>query len=129
MAAQQAKPKGKPGRKPKVNKSQALAMRNAGCTLQTIADSMGVHRTAIYQNLKSLPDLIDFQQHKDTAFENLQHEIMKTIDVDTVKAAPLLARVTAIGILEDKTRLIRGQATGNINVLVGYIQDLQRGDE
>ena len=104
-------------------------MRQAGCTMQTIADSMGVTPVSIYRNLKDLPELTDFRQHKDMAFENLQQQIAKTIDEETIKAAPLLARVTAMGILEDKTRLIRGQATGNINVLVGYIQDLQRGDE
>ena len=137
MVAQQAKPTKDPtnkhprggGRKPKVDKLQAVAMRNSGCSLATIARAQGVTTQSIYKNLLTLPELIDFRQHKDTAFESLQHEIAKTIDIDTIKAAPLLARVTAMGILEDKTRLIRGQATGNINVLVGYIQDLQRGDE
>ena len=111
----------------KVNKTQALAMRNAGCTLDTIARAQGVTPQSIYHHLKDMPVLTDFRTHKDTAFEHLQHEIMQTIDMATIKAAPLLARVTAMGILEDKTRLIRGQATGNINVLVGYIQELQRG--
>ena len=116
-------------RKPKINKTQAIAMRNAGCTLQTIATAQGVTPGAIYRSIKDLPDLVDFRTHKDTAFEHLQHQIAQTIDMDAIKAAPLLARVTAIGILEDKTRLIRGQATGNINVLVGYIQDLQRATD
>lgn len=113
------------GRKSPVNKVQAIAMREAGCTMQTIANAHGVTPSAIYRNMKDLPALNDFRAHKDTAFESLQHRIMQTIDEETIKQAPLLARVTAIGIAEDKIRLFRGQATSNINVLVGYIQDLQ----
>ena len=129
MAAQQAKPK------PKSKTKSILAMVAAAetATCPEIARACDTSNQHVHQVLAryglTLANTENYKQNRSEILAGLQDKILQTIDDDAIKAAPLAARAATYGILFDKERLERGQATGNINVLVGYIQDLQRGDE
>jgi hypothetical protein len=53
----------------------------------------------------------DYKKHRADILTGLQHKILSTLTTEDIKAASLLQRVTATGILHDKERLERGQAT------------------
>lgn len=68
-------------------------------------------------------DLGEFQESKADNYDSLQLRFLSSITHADIVKAPLLARVTASAILEDKARTIRGQATQiNVNVLLDAVQ-------
>jgi predicted transcriptional regulator len=98
----------------KVDPGRLAKMKAGGMTQSEIAETMGVCKQAVSQAVKRFqlaPDLNVFQLGKAEIFENLQAEIVESIDRDSIKAANLQQRGTVIGILEDKIRVIRGQET------------------
>jgi len=58
----------------------------------------------------------------------LQHKIIRSIDDADIEKTPMTKRVVAIGILEDKKRLIRNQTTERIDITVvtASIAELQK---
>ena len=74
----------------------------------------------------SVDDLREYQENKADIFDALQKRIMSSITEADIAKAPLMARVTAGAILEDKARVIRGQATGiNVTVLMDAIDAIR----
>lgn len=116
------------GRKPLVDKSKAIALRDAGLTYQEIADIQGVTPGAIYKNIKDLPEIKSFRENKDHVYERLQHDILKSISEEDIKKSPMGSRVLAIAQIEDKIRAIRGQSHINIMQIVAHIEAIQRAD-
>lgn len=77
-------------------------------------------------------DLREFQQNKADVFDAIQlRTVMSISDADIAKA-PFLPRITGAAILEDKARVIRGQATQiNVSVLldaVEAVKAMRRGE-
>ena len=71
-------------------------------------------------------DLQGFQAHKADIYDALQHRLLSTVPSKIAKA-PLMAVVTSAAILEDKARLVRGQATGiNVSVLLDVAEAIRQ---
>jgi len=79
----------------------------------------------IIQEVKSKQDFIDFQNNKDTVFENLQYRLINLADDDLLKSMLNKRGFTDVAILQDKISLLRGQATEihdvNIRALIASI--------
>jgi hypothetical protein len=99
-----------------------------------IAREVGCHPTNVHKVLKHFRgvkdqafELKDFQESKAEIYDQLQARILGSIsDADLLKA-PLQARVTSAAILEDKARVIRGQATQiNVSVLLDAVQAIKQ---
>jgi len=71
-------------------------------------------------------DLRDYQESKAEIYDAMQMRIHRSITNEDIAKAPLVARVTSAAILEDKARVIRGQATQiNVSVLLDAVQALR----
>lgn len=79
-----------------------------------------------YLNGASIEDLRGFQENKADVYDSLQRSILESITAGDFVKAPLMARVTSAAILEDKARLVRGQATSiNVNVLMDVVDAIR----
>jgi hypothetical protein len=97
-----------------------------------IAKRVGCHPANVSKVLSrflgdhSEEELRDFQENKANIFDALQLRQLKSITDEDIAKAPLLPRVTASAILEDKARTIRGQATQiNVSVLLDAVQAIR----
>ncbi len=73
-----------------------------GCSAQNIQARLANYD---YNGFKT------FRERKDSVFERIQHELAESLNADDLKKMQARDRITGIAILEDKIRLIRGQAT------------------
>jgi hypothetical protein len=71
-------------------------------------------------------ELSDFQESKAEIYDTMQYRLLESISEDKlIKMQPYPA-VVAASILEDKARLIRGQATGiNVSVLIDLVDAIK----
>ena len=74
-----------------------------------------------------IPDNI-VARNKKTILEKLDtvaHMILDSIDLETVDEAELRERMVALGITVDKSQLLRGGATANVNnrIVIQYVDD------
>lgn len=88
---------------------------------QEIADKMGCSRVAITRALQRIPpwvlkdrDVETFKRDRADLFALAQQLILQHITADKLKAASLQQLGTLFGIMYDKERLERGQATQHI---------------
>jgi hypothetical protein len=90
-----------------------IAYRKKGLTLQEIGTLTGCTKVSVCQRLKDvdLEGLENFKDYKDKVFEDQQRGILKTLTPDRIKTMSPGTAITAVAILEDKIRAIRGQAT------------------
>ena len=66
--------------------------------------------------------LEDYQHSKADIYDAMQRRFLGSINDSDIAKAPLIARVTASAILEDKARTIRGQATSiNVTALLDLV--------
>ena len=99
-----------------------------GNTEREIAAVTGLPKTTIHRRIKEIkqnPEFIEFVENKADVMEAIQHEFIQLADRDTVKKMLERRGFTDLGILEDKIRLLRGESTANISILVESIKDLQ----
>ena len=106
-----------------------VSLADKGNTAKDIAKILGCS----YQNILDRLERIDYnglqtyRQEKDKCFERLQWEIAKTLTPEEIKRIQPRDRITSMAILEDKIRLIRGQATDiSLNVDAVKIMDQRR---
>jgi len=86
------------------------------------------HVTRVLQTFlgnSSQDDPRDYQNNKADVFDAIQRRIHRSITDEDIAKAPLLPRVTAAAILEDKARLIRGQSTQNVSVLLAAVDTIR----
>jgi predicted transcriptional regulator len=108
--------------------SEAQIAKRVGC------DPANVHRvlTRFLGDKATEEELAQYQSTKADVFDALQLRIHKSITDEDISKAPLLPRVTAAAILEDKARTIRGQATQiNVSLLLDAVQavrEMRRND-
>jgi len=123
MTAQSIKTPRKPTRKPpvkrklKVNIENALILKQAGQSYKEIAAEMNTCPSNVHKQLQHLlpTELTDtYKKQRADIFANLQLEMVQSVDSDAIKAASLLQRITAVGILYDKERLERNLSTANV---------------
>jgi len=94
--------------------TQIAKLAGRGNTEREIATLTGVPKTTIHETLQKLkhdPDYITFCNDKSTALEVLQYQIANAVDHADIKTMLSKRGLTDLAILEDKIRLIRGQAT------------------
>jgi hypothetical protein len=71
-------------------------------------------------------ELKDFQESKADVYDSLQQKLLKSITDDKLTKMQPYPAVVAAGILEDKARVIRNQATGiNVTVLLDLVAALK----
>ena len=99
-----------------------LGLADAGKSCQDIANLTGVHKSTIARQLQHLRPRKTTEIYKslraDIAAE-MQRKILRRCDLRHIKVASardLKDAITAFGILVDKERLERGQATSRIEV-------------
>lgn len=124
-----AKQKGRPpkdGKQPRIDLKQALSMRLKGVSGSEIARAQGVSATAVNKRLKPLLTKIPGWEHR-TEYQDKQADILDALAAGIVssitpkdlKKASLLSKVNSMGVLIDRSRLIRGQSTSNsVSVLL-----------
>lgn len=98
--------------------AKLINLKKKGLSYQQIADICKCSKQNIHARLSKFEFVEDFQSNKATEYEALQYRVIKSIDDRCIQKTPFVQRTTAIAILEDKIRLIRGQSTQNsaINV-------------
>ena len=91
--------------------------RKKGLTLQEIATLTGCTKQTVSERLQGadLEGLDTFREHKDTALEHKQREIVKSLTGEKINSMSGLQAITAAAILEDKIRNIRQQSTGVVS--------------
>jgi len=104
--------------------TQRAIARRVGCSQQN------VHKVLKRFLAHSEKDLQDFQARKADVYDSLQLRFLESVtDEKIAKMAPKDAIIGA-AILEDKARLVRGQATGiNIQVLLDVAAMIRREDD
>ena len=111
--------------------TKIIELRRKNLSLQQIADICKCSKQNIWQRLQDCEEFEDFS--KDTAghYEVLQHRIIRSIDDADIKKTPMVQRFVACGILEDKKRLIRNQATErvDIGVITATIEEVRAEKE
>jgi predicted transcriptional regulator len=130
MTAQTTKPPTKSARKSRfkvdenkvkdlvINKglSQDQAAKLVNCSQSTVSE--------IISRSKENTEYLLFAEHKDKVFEDIQLRLCKLADDAALKTMLSKRGMTDVGILEDKVRQIRGQATSTsdheIRVLVQH---------
>jgi predicted transcriptional regulator len=93
--------------------AQILAFRAKGLTQQQIATLLGCTQQTVKYHLDKadLDGLDNYRDFKDSVFEHVQRDLLNSLCPDDIKAMSGLQKLTGVGILEDKIRVIRGQAT------------------
>jgi AraC-like DNA-binding protein len=97
---------------------RSIALKYPELSEAQIADQVGCSPSNVHQVLKTFlanrteEQLRDFQQDKADIYDSLQFRILESITDEKLQKSPAMALVTAAAILEDKARLVRGQATG-----------------
>lgn len=104
----------------KVNVKAAIKARLAGQTYSQIAAAQGVDTSRIFRHIKPLmsafphaDQLHEYQEKQAEVFDAVATGIVSSISNQDLEKATLQQKVTSIGILTDKARLIRGQSTNN----------------
>lgn len=95
-----------------------LAFRAKGLTLEQIGTLTGCTKQTVSERLKTadLQGLENFREYKDVIFEDLQRILVSSLTAGDVKAMSGMQRITGAAILEDKLRVIRGQATSIVDI-------------
>ena len=123
--------------KPKADKNKiADLVINKGITQEEASKITGISRSRISEiitDVKNNTDIIALRENKDKVFEGLQAKLINLADDDLLKTMLSKRGLTDVGILEDKIRLIRGQATEihdvQIRALVASIPDIKVEDK
>ena len=103
--------------------SEGQIAKRVGC------DKSNVHRVLarFIGEEYSEEDLRCFASAKADIYDAIQHRILGSVTDEVISKAQLLPRVTSAAILEDKARLIRGQATSiNVTVLLDAVQTIKQ---
>jgi hypothetical protein len=119
-----------PGPAPTVDIDQAAKLRaTTDLSLADIAAIQKVTPQAIHKQLQSLDGkamLDKYKQERADCLAGLQAEIIASVDAATINKARLGERMVAVGVLYDKERLERNQATEIVdhNLIIGIAHNL-----
>lgn len=89
-----------------------------GMSLQEIADNNGVCKQAVSQLLQKVTDnqvLGAYKSKRADVYATLEHEILNSVDADTIKESSLLQRVTAAGILKTHENIETGKGQNAVS--------------
>lgn len=115
----------KTGAAPRIRK---MALKHPELSHANIAKRIGCSRPNVTSVLTTFlagtsdTYLRDFQDSKADVYDALQLRLLASVTQSKLDKTPAVSLVTGAAILEDKSRLIRGLATGiNVNVLVDAV--------
>jgi len=101
--------------------SNAAIAKRVGCSNENVRITL-----ASFLDDKSLEDLRDFQETKADVFDSLQLRMLASITKEKIDKTRPVEAITAAAILEDKARLVRGQATNiNATILLDVVEALK----
>ena len=121
----------KPARK--IDLSLALRLRiRDGLSHAEIAERFGCTREAVTQAFKRFTDLTDdpaqleaYRQHKQDFFEASEQVLVERILRDTQYGEPSLGELArALDVVSKHVRLLQGQSTGNVGLLVQALKEV-----
>jgi hypothetical protein len=105
--------------------SQAAIAKRVGCTIGNV---YGVLKRFLGDTSEG--ELREFQENKADVYDALQRQCLESVTQAKLTKTSAPALVTAAAILEDKARLVRGQATGiNVQVLLDVAGMIRRDSE
>jgi len=95
--------------------------RTVGCTRQNVSCVLDTFLAGT-----SPETLRDFQDNKADVYDALQHRLLSSLTQEKIDKSKPMEIITGAAILEDKARLVRGQATGiNVSVLLDVVEALK----
>ena len=104
--------------------SEAEIAKRVGCSPSNVHQVL-----TVFLHGHSEPDLRDFQANKADIYDAVQMRALESVTQEKLRKSSAGSLVTIAAILEDKARLIRGQASSiNITALVDVL-DLVRSQE
>jgi predicted transcriptional regulator len=99
--------------KTKINKNKVIDLViNKGLTQKeasNLTDCTQGRISQIISEAKTNPDILLFTQNKDKVFEGVQANIINNINDEDIKKANLQQKIWAVGVLQDKVQVLRGQ--------------------
>jgi hypothetical protein len=111
---------------------RALASRYPEMTAAAIARTVGCTTSNVYNVLDtflagtSRDSLQSFQENKADIYDALQYRLLGSLTDEKILKAKPMEIITGAAILEDKSRLVRGQATGiNVTVLMDVVDAIR----
>jgi len=126
-------PAASPNPSKKIDLSLALKLRiRDGLTHAQIAKRFGCTREAVTQGFHRLTCLTDdpaqleaYRQHKLGVFEASEQVLVERILRDTQHGEPSLGELArALDVVSKHVRLLQGQSTGNVGLLVQTLKDV-----
>lgn len=119
----------KTGDAPRIRK---LKLRHPELSHADIAKRVGCAPSNVTSVLKTFMgkssegDLRSFQESKADIYDALQHRLLSSLTQSKITKAKPMEIITGAAILEDKARLVRGQATGiNVSVLLDVAEAIR----
>jgi hypothetical protein len=101
--------------------SQRAIAKRVGCNKSNVHSVL-----SFYMGKANEEELRGFQENKADIYDALQHRLLSSITPNKLAKAPAVSLITGAAILEDKARLVRGQATGiNVNILMDVVEALR----
>ena len=105
--------------------SNADIARRVGCSRENVSKVLQV-----YLDRTSPEELADFQENKAEVYDAIQHKLLSSLSAEKIANSKVMEAVTAAAILEDKARLVRGQATGiNVNILLDVVDAMRQNSK
>ena len=105
--------------------SNGAIARKVGCSTQNVSGVLNSYLAG-----SSIEDLQDFQSNKAEIYDALQHRMLGSITQESIAKAPLMAVVTSAAILQDKSQVLRGQATGiNVVALLDVVKAIKASEQ
>jgi hypothetical protein len=102
--------------------SHSEIARRVGCVPQNVDDVLGR-----FLGNKKIEELRGFQNNKADIYDALQLRHLESVTGDKLDKSSASALIMNAAILEDKARLVRGQATGiNVSVLMDVAELIRR---
>ena len=105
--------------------SQAAIARRVGCTEGNVSQVL-----KSYLKDTDLATIEDFRSDKSLILESFQHRTLSSITDADISKTPFIQRITAFAIMEDKIRLMRGQATSiQAHMIIDVLDALRSKEE
>jgi hypothetical protein len=101
--------------------SHGAIARKVGCRPSNVSQVL-----ATFLSDHTNEQLQEFQSAKAEIYDALQYQLLESLTPEKIAKAKVMELVTGAAILEDKARLVRGQATGiNVNVLMDVVEAIR----
>ena len=113
-----------------INIKDILKYLQKGLSYRQISDIVECSPQLVHKIFKkACPDksLKEYRDNKDSVLEELQADILYSVEDTDIKGSSMKDRIVSMGILEDKIRLIRGESTQNVNINQ-QIKDIDKVD-